>query len=215
MLKHALMATAITFASLSAQAQVVLLSENFDDVANLNGWLKTYESTPGGSTQWYQGDQTLFAAQAGSSESYIAANYNSAPANGQIKDWLITPVFSTELRGEVTFWAKADLIPNYADKVSFGFSNGSSNTASFALGAVTTVAGDWTKYTVSYAAQGVGSTARFAILYSGAADQSNYVGIDTLKVTAVPEPTTWALMAIGLAGVALRGRRALAKRVAT
>ena len=214
MLKHALVATAITFASLSAQAQVVLLSENFDDVFNLAGWVKTYESTPGGSTQWFQGDQTIFAAQSGAPESYLAANFGSAPANGQIRDWLITPIFSTELRGEVTFWAKADLIPTYADKISFGFSSGSSNTGSFALGAVTTVAGDWTKYTVKYAAQGVGSTARFGILYSGAADQSNYVGIDTLKVTAVPEPTTWALMAVGLAGVALRGRRALAKRAA-
>jgi hypothetical protein len=33
--------------------------------------------------------------------------------------------------------------------------------------------------------------------------------LDDLRVTAVPEPTTWLLMALGLAGLAVRSRRSL------
>jgi hypothetical protein len=47
--------------------------------------------------------------------------------------------------------------------------------------------------------------------YVGAADSSNYIGIDTVTVTAVPEPSTWLLMGLGLAGVAAVRRRTAVK----
>jgi hypothetical protein len=37
--------------------------------------------------------------------------------------------------------------------------------------------------------------------------ESLYSGLDNLTVGAVPEPTTWALMALGLAGIVAAGRR--------
>ena len=48
-------------------------------------------------------------------------------------------------------------------------------------------------------ALGAGAIRRLAIVYSGAADTSNCIGIDSLSVTAVPEPQTWLLTAAGLA----------------
>lgn len=215
MLKHALMATAIALSAASAQAQVVVLTENFDNVGTLaaSGWLETNLSSPVGSTTWVQGDQTIFTSQAGLPEAYITANYNSAAAQGSINNWLISPTFSTELGGTISFWAKADIVESLVDQIAFGLSStGSSAPGSFTLGSGVTLSGDWTQYTFSFDAQGAGSVARFAINYFGSADLANYIGIDTVTVTAVPEPSTWALMGLGLAGLAVVRRRAGAAR---
>ena len=41
-----------------------------------------------------------------------------------------------------------------------------------------------------------------------AGNNSDYIGLDTVSITAaVPEPSTWALMALGLGAVALRRRK--------
>jgi len=208
-------AIAATLVACAASAQAVpLLTEDFSSVAALagSGWVMTNASTAGGSTGWYQGDATVFPAQAGADNSYIAANYNNAPVGGTISNWLITPEFSTAQAGTITFFAKADIFAPYSDQIAFGLSGGSSAIGAFTLGPAVTVTGDWTEYSVSYAAQGAGSTARFAISYMGAADLSNYVGIDTLTVSAVPEPSTMLLLAGGLLGVAAVARRAAAKR---
>jgi len=53
----------------------------------------------------------------------------------------------------------------------------------------------------------VGSVGRFAIDYTGWANNANYVGIDTLAVTPVPEPSTWAMFGMGLVGLAAYSRR--------
>jgi len=215
MLKHALMVTAIALSAASAQAQVVVLTENFDNVDTLaaSGWLETNLSSPAGSTTWAQGDQTIFTSQSGVPEAYITANYNSAEAQGSINNWLISPTFSTELGGTISFWAKADIVEPFFDQIAFGLSStGSSAPGSFTLGSGITLSGDWAQYTFSFDAQGAGSVARFAINYFGSADLANYIGIDTVTVTAVPEPSTWALMGLGLAGLAVVRRRAGAAR---
>lgn len=202
MLKRTLVAAAITFAAVSAQAQQVLISQGFNSVAGLvgKGWSLTNASTPIGSVNnWFQGDSTQFAAQAGASDSYIAGNFNLAAAGGTIDALLVTPTFSTERSGNVSFRARAviDSDPTFFDQLRFGLIPSAAAPLIAAPdqetlgGPSTTIPGVWTLYTVGFAAQGVGSTARFAIEYTGAADTSNYVGIDTLTVSAVPEPSSW------------------------
>jgi hypothetical protein len=49
---------------------------------------------------------------------------------------------------------------------------------------------------------------RFAFRYAGPADTLNYVGLDTVSVvTAVPEPASWMMLALGLGLLTLLRRQ--------
>lgn len=196
----------------AVQAQTSI-QEGFENVSTLTsrGWLISNVSSPVGPTGWFQGDSSQFRAQAGSGSSYIAANFNNALPGGTINDWLISPSFSVAQGGTVSFWTRADVAEGFGDTLRFGFSNGSASFASFALGAAQTISDTWTRYSFTFAAQ-PGASARFALLYSGAADVSNYVGIDSFSVTPVPEPETWALMLLGISSLGLIARRRRAGR---
>ncbi len=210
-LKTTAIALACLAAGASAQA-ITLIDEGFNSFAALSGagWVLSNQSSPVGTTGLYQGDGTLFAAQAGAADSYVAGNFNAAAAGGTLSAWLITPQFSTAADVTVTFYARADIIAPYFDQIAFGFSSGSSSSAAFTLGSATTLSGGWTQYTGTIAAQGAGSVGRFAIAYIGNADDANYIGIDSLTVNAVPEPSTWLMFGAGLASLAGLARRRLA-----
>ncbi len=203
-----LLASALALAG-TAHAATTLVSEGFDSVSTLasSGWVLANNSTAGGSTGWFQGEGFIFPSQDGAG-GYAAANFNNAPLGGTIDNWLISPQFSTATNGHVSIWLRGAAEDGFADTVKFGFSTGDSATSSFITGALVTATGDWTQYTFTYAAGGAGSMGRFAVEYTGLSDVSDYVGVDTLAITAVPEPATWALFALGLAGIAARRRSA-------
>jgi hypothetical protein len=209
-LRRAAAAVVLFAAATAAHADVVLVNEGFNNVATLpgSGWILTNASTPLGTTPgWFQGDQTIFTSQAGAPEAYIAANYNNAAAGGTLNNWLISPTFSTELRGNVSFWVRADVVPDLLDQLAWGFSGGGSSFADFTLGTAKTIGSDWTQINVAFDGHGAGATGRFAIVYTGDADLANYVGVDTFTITAVPEPETWAMFALGLAGLGVVSRK--------
>jgi len=70
----------------------------------------------------------------------------------------------------------------------------------------------WTQYVITLSGLGGPTSGRIAFRYfvtdagiSGS--NSDYIGIDTLKITAVPEPSTWALVTLGVITIGISGRR--------
>lgn len=212
MLQQGLAAVAMAVAAVSAHSQAVLVQEGFDDLSTLaaRGWVQTNASAPVGAGGWFQGNDAIFGAQAGAPASYIGTNYLAGVEGGALANWLISPTFSTAAAGTVSLWARADLAAPYFDRIAAGFSAGSPATAAFTLAPAFTLGGTWTQYAYSFAAQGAGSVARFAIEYVGLDSSANYVGIDSFSVTSVaapiPEPSTYALLALGIVGAGIYRR---------
>lgn len=203
----------LAFAGMMGTAQAeLLLREDFNDVDTLpaQGWLFVNESTPPGPLPtWFQGDPETFPAHMGDPDAYIASNFNVAAEGGTIENWLITPQFSTANNVVVSFFLRGDDFPPFFDQIRFGFGDADGDLDSFTLSNPIVVPTDgWTQFTVNLGRQGPGTTARFAFLHTGPADTSNYVGLDTLRITAVPEPATVMILGIGLLGVAVARRRA-------
>ena len=200
----------------TAGAHAALLSEGFDDVTTLPGagWVQTNNSTPVGTTGWFQGNAGVFASQAGAANAYIAANFNNSNGiGGGIDNWLISPELALAGGGTLTFYTRtADAA--FGDVLQVLFNAGSSSaTADFTTSLLTVgdpppyPDADWMSFSVALPSA---ATGRFAVRYlvpdSGNAD---FIGIDSVRVDAavVPEPESWALLALGVAAMTARRHR--------
>lgn len=209
--KHLFLLVIFTLAgSTPAAAQdgaSVALNEQFNDVNSLDGWTINNASVPPG-LSWFQGNPGVFASHQGAPDAYIAANYLSAQnGTGAIDTWLITPQLSLSGPTTLSFFARADQQPGYADtlEVRFG-SNGDFSTVLATLGAGgdSALGSNWQQHSATIDFTGSG---QFAFRYLGDAASANYVGLDTVSVTAVPEPSSWLLYLGGMLTVAALGRR--------
>ena len=225
--RRCLFATAAIMMSLASThtlAAPSVLSEGFDDVQTVlsGGWTVANRGTAGGITDWYQGEDGVFAAQSGPANAYIAANYNSAPLGGVISTWLITPDLALGTGGaSLSFWTRS-AGDGYADHLKVLF-NGTGGTAAtdfttvlFDINAAELPDGyptEWTQFALNF--QPLGMThGSLAFVYSQSnADNANYIGLDTVAYaaltapTAISEPAAWSLIALALAGLAVSGRR--------
>ena len=193
-------------------AGVEILNEGFADVAGLDGWVQFNASVPPGSG-WFQGNDSLFAAQAGPADSYAAANFlGAANGSGSVDNWLITPTLDLSGTTVLSFFARHATDPGFADLLEVRYSSGSGTDIGGFSTVLATVGGtagfpdDWTQFSASVTDSGSG---RFAFRYLGPADTLNYVGLDTVSVvTAVPEPAAWMTLALGAGLLPALRRRA-------
>src|SRR5229473_2453764 len=203
--------------SVEAQAPTCTLSEGFDDINTLagSGWAQINRSSPPGTTGWFQGNPNTFASQAGSANSYVAANFNNTAALGTISNWLITPVQTLQNGEQLTFYTRVSN-PNFPDRlqVRMSLNGASTNVGSSAtdVGDFTTLLLDinpnytatdypntWTQFTVTLSGIPAPTTGRLAFRYfvenaGQLGANSNYIGIDTVQfcsggATATPTPT--------------------------
>ena len=198
-------------ANAAARPGVEVLDEGFENVTALPGWTFTNNSVPPGNT-WFQGNAAVFESHAGSANSYAAASFLGAEGGlGVVDNWLITPVLALTGITNLSFWTRHEDFAGFNDTLEVRFAPGSGGgTGGFTtlLGTIGGAAGypaDWTQWSGNLSVEGEG---RFAFRYVGYADTLNYIGLDTVRViTAVPEPSLFAMLALGLGALGFMRRK--------
>lgn len=217
------------FAAVSIAPASAAYLENFDSVANLTtlGWTQQNNSSPVGTTGWFQGNPGIFSAQSGASNSYIAANFSNTGNTGVISDWLLSPAMYLASGGVFSFYTRTESPVIAPDRLEVRLSTSGFSTN---IGSTATSVGDfstllltinptltasgyptaWTQYNVNLPSVLAGSFGRIAFRYSvtdaGAdAANANYIGIDTFSASGdrLPEPGTGFVLGSGLVGLYL------------
>jgi hypothetical protein len=197
-----------------AVARGGLLAEGFANIAALPGWVQINRSEPLGTIGWFQGNGGVFPAQDGVPNAYIAANFNNTAGVGTISNWLLTPVLLLRNGATFRFHTRTPDGSIWPDRLQVRLSTSGASTdvgaGAAGVGAFTTLLLDinpalaqggypvsWTEYTVTVTGLPGPATGRFAFRYfvtnagpSGA--NSNYIGIDSVRVANVPAVVTGA-----------------------
>lgn len=191
-----------------AATGITVLNEGFNDVNTLEGWSQVNDSYPQGQG-WSQGNAGVFAAHSGAADSFFANSYLGAENGvGTVDSWLISPLLNLTGTTLLSFYTRSAGTAAYSDQLEVLFDQGAGtfDTLLTTIGGYTAFPDTWTRYNASLTVEGSG---RFAFRYLGDAAALDYIGLDTVRVlTAVPEPSSWLMLALGLAGVAALRRRA-------
>lgn len=224
-----LLTLALVLAAARGGTASTLLEEGFDDVAALSasGWVMVNQSHPIGSTGWFQGRGLIFPAQAGSPDSYIAANFLNAVEPGTIDNWLLSPPLMLTNGDEISFHTRQDT-SSFADALEVRLSqNGASTNVGGAgtSGDFTTLLAsynpglapggypqDWTAVALPIAGLSEPTLCRIALRYRvvGNATSGDFIAFDSFEVESVPEPDRLTALALGgpfLLGLARRRSR--------
>ncbi len=205
----ALVLAAVFPAATLAATPVLVLDEGFTDIATLPGWVLLNQSIPPG-VSWSQGNPGVFAAQSGPASSYAAANFLGAQNGiGTLDNWLITPQLSLLGPTTLSFFTRSAATPGFNDTLEIRFSAGGAAPGDFTtllqtLGGRVAYPVDWAQYSANIDWEGTG---RFAFRYIGNANAANFIGLDTVSVTTVPEPSEYLMMLSGLALLATLRRK--------
>ncbi len=192
-------------AAAHAETPPTSLTEGFDDVSALGDWVLA-----SGNNSWFQGNTGIFDAHAGAASSYLATSYVADQANAVVDSWLITPEITLTGATRLTFYTRDGASEGFNDTLQVVFSAGSgTDTSGFTtplltIGGGTAYPDGWTRYTADISGTGTG---RFGFHYTGPIDNADYIGIDSVAIAAVPEPSTWLMLGLGLGAVGFAARR--------
>jgi hypothetical protein len=191
-----------------------VLSEGFNDITTLGGagWYLQNNSQPLGTTAWFQGDVSLFAAQSGSPNSYIAADFRNGSGTATISNWLLTPSVTLHDGDRLIFWTRTVTNLFYPDRLQVRMStNGSSvnvGVSATDVGDFTTLLVDinptytttgypttWTQFTATVTGVPSPATGRLAFRYfvenaGPNGTNSDFIGIDTVSYNIAPTCAT-------------------------
>ncbi|MEO7935497.1 MAG: choice-of-anchor J domain-containing protein [Dokdonella sp.] len=192
--------------------RAIVVDEGFDDITTLPGagWTLTNNSDGVGTSDWFQGNDAVFAGFDGATTSYIGANYNNTDGGGDggsgiISNWLVTPSINFGTGATVSFYTRTSTGSIYPDRMQIrvctvmpctDFGAAGEGTGDFAtlvadINPTETAGGypdDWAQYTLTNAdglpSSGTGRVAfRYYVHGAGpAGDNSNYIGIDRVSI---------------------------------
>jgi len=201
---------------------------NVASVPVVAGWVVKNNSAPTGTSSWYSGSSSspLFGPFEGTG--YAAVDVNSTGSTGTISNWLMTPQVNFNAGDTVTFYTRTASPVQFPDRLQVRLS---SNGASTNVGSTSSSLGDfttlllevnpnqidsglgayptaWTLETVSIPTTGSGRLAfRYFVTDAGPSNANgNYIGVDAVNITAVPEPASLAAVAGILGFLAVRRR---------
>ena len=219
MMKFLLLGAATLAFAAPASAQNLLVNGGFDADDVPDGGFKIYNAgdTIGGGgwtvlgnggnsglnlSTTYAEPGVLFAAQSGPVSADLTAAGNTGFANGLSQTFATVAGRSYSL----SFWVgNADGNGNYTLPSSITASVGGVSLGTFTNAAITPGTTNWVQFTQRFVATGASTELVFGNATPGG---DNFAGLDTVSVTNVPEPATWAMMigGIGAAGGSLRTR---------
>ena len=208
------------------------------DASTLNGWTVVNNSVLPGALAWYQDPFSPFPAQAGVADSFAAVSSLSGAGVADISDWLITPTLTFNNGDTLNFYTRTVDGAPAADRLEVRFSAvggtdvgtdaGSVDDFDTVLltinpglspGPLSSACPDcypdvWTSYSYTFSNL-AGATDgaigfRYFVTNGGPAGlNSNYIGLDTISITsAVPEPSSWLMLAFGLGALGVLRARA-------
>jgi hypothetical protein len=210
---------------LTGAGWVLNASTNHSNAPGQTGWFQGVAQDP-----------PFFGAQSGASNSYIAANFANTGDNpgamDTISNWMFSPPRVFNNGDTIRFWTRTVSSPSHADRLQLRLSlTGTSTSIGSSptdIGTYTTLAHDinptyllggagsyptnWTQYVYTVTGLGQSVLGRFAFRYfvenAGlGGPNSDYIGIDSVQYTAVPEPSVLALAAIPALMIRRRRRR--------
>lgn len=92
------------------------------------GWFAQNNSVPVGTTCVFQGNTTVFNAQAGAANSYAAFNFNSTGDVGDTNTWLVTPQVQFRNGAELRFWTRIPTGTVFPDRLEIRLSTAGAST---------------------------------------------------------------------------------------
>jgi hypothetical protein len=225
--------TTLAFFALTMAAQAQILSEGFDNVSNLtaSGWsIQNNSVSPSGTI--FQGNDAVFPAHSGATTSYAGMNYQATSGTTgteTISVWMLAPVIPLDNAAAISFYTRTVDVPQFPDRLQVRYSTNGSSTN---VGTTETSVGDfsnllldinpnytttdypntWTNFSPTIDALPAGTTGRIAFRYfvengGPVGNNSDYIGIDTLTISAVPEPVLLPLTGIFAIGALWRRKR--------
>ncbi|MEP6882206.1 MAG: choice-of-anchor J domain-containing protein [Dokdonella sp.] len=201
-----------TLPSANPAPRAIVVDEGFDDITTLPGagWTLTNNSDGVGTSDWFQGNDAVFAAFDGATTAYIGANFNNTDggvdgASGIISNWLVSPPINFGTGATVSFYTRTSAAAAYPDRLQVrvcptmpcadfgaaGDGTGDFTTVVTDINATESVGGypeTWTQFTLTNAdglpSSGTGRVAlRYYVHSAGPlGDNSNYIGIDRVSI---------------------------------
>lgn len=179
--------------------------------------------SPGGPglTSWFEGNDSVFGPN--STPNYLAANFNNSTGSNNISNYLMSPVRTFNNGDTISFFTRTVTSVSFPDRLRLRLSTNGASTATGDFGTILltvnpnlTTSGyptAWQQFSATITGLSGATSGRFAFHYDvdGTAgpsgSNSDYIGIDTIRYTAVPEPATMAALGLGVAALLRRRRK--------